>query len=100
LNRDSERIPGACGGVCERTENRFFILTVKISRGLPRGGFNQQLWVCGSTKRPYSSTVDVDPTVPAMDAAAATRAAADPLFFPLSPALSVNQVLSLTPSIK
>jgi hypothetical protein len=24
LNRDSDRIPPACGGECEQTENRFF----------------------------------------------------------------------------
>ena len=41
LNRESEPFPAACGGVSERTENRFFILTGGIlSRGLPRGGFN------------------------------------------------------------
>ena len=35
----------ACSGVSERTENRFFILTVKIPRGLPRGGFNTYVFI-------------------------------------------------------
>jgi len=55
LNRDSERIPRClsersrdtehrCSGVSERTENRFYFLSVKIPRYLPRGGFNYGLF--------------------------------------------------------
>jgi hypothetical protein len=41
LNRDNERIPRRLRrGWRANCKSIFFILTVKIPRGLPRGGFN------------------------------------------------------------